>query len=125
MHSMRRPAQKRKASAALEPVAAGAGVESNATADEPAAGSVGPMRPGRHGRKRSPAELQGTADGLRSGTGKGALAGTSTRVHSMSRCHPWSAVGPINDSRAPFFKGSVQADYRSPFEKLYCRCGQG
>ena len=36
----------------------------------------GPMHPGHHGRKRSLAELQGTADGLRSGKGKGALAGT-------------------------------------------------
>ena len=73
---MHRPAQKRKASPALESVAAGAGVDCDAAADEPAAGPAGPMHPGHHGRKRSLAELQGTADGLRSGKGKGALAGT-------------------------------------------------
>ena len=63
---MSRPAQKRKASAISDPEAAGAG---------PAAGPLGPACPGRPARKRSLAELQGAADGLRSGAGKGALAG--------------------------------------------------
>ena len=76
IHSMRRPAQKRTALAVLESVAAGAGAERDAAAEEPLAGPAGPVHPGRHGRKRSLAELQGTADGLRSGRGKGALAGT-------------------------------------------------
>ena len=83
MHSMCRPAQKRKATAALEPVAAGAGVEYDAAADEPAAGPAGPMHPGRHGRKRSLAELQGAANSLRSAAtpckGKEALAGTLSK----------------------------------------------
>ena len=122
MHTMRRPAQKRKASALSEPEAAGAGGETDAVADEPAAGPAGPVHPGRHGRKRSLAELQGAADGLRSGKGKGALAGAlhqspqHVRKPYMVSCRTYCRF------QCPSEQKFVQADHEFISHKLNCRC---